>query len=247
MSEAGQKVAIVTGGAKGIGKAIALDLAGQGWSIALCYRSSADAARATAEAIREKGARALEGRYDVSDPAACEALVARVLSEWGRVDALINGAGPYVREPLLETSLESWREMFASNLDSVFYMSRRVAPTMQQQKSGRIVSFSMANADQMIGQPQLTAHYIAKVGVLILTRSLARILAPHGVTVNAVSPGFIASGSAPDEELQKMVKNIPAGYVGELKDAVSAALFLLSDEARYVNGANIHLSGGWGV
>ena len=241
------KVAIVTGGAKGIGRAIGLDLAEQGWSIAFCYRTSADAARETAQALRGKGAPVIEGRYDVSDPAACQALVSRVLGEWGRVDALVNGAGPYVREPLLETSVENWREMFASNLDSVFYMSRLVARPMQEQKSGRIVSFSMANADQMIGQPQLAAHYIAKVGVLILTRSLARILAPHNVTVNAVSPGFIASGSAPDAELQKMVKNIPAGYVGELKDAVAAVRFLLSEEARYVNGANIHLSGGWGV
>ena len=242
-----RKVAIVTGGAKGIGRAIGLDLAEQGWSVAFCYRTSTDAARETAEALRGKGAPVIEGRYDVSDPAACEALVSRVLGEWGRVDALVNGAGPYVREPLLETSVLNWREMFASNLDSVFYMSRLVARPMQEQKSGRIVSFSMANADQMIGQPQLAAHYIAKVGVLILTRSLARILAPYNVTVNAVSPGFIASGSAPDAELQKMVKNIPAGYVGELKDAVAAVRFLLSEEARYVNGANIHLSGGWGV
>jgi 3-oxoacyl-[acyl-carrier protein] reductase len=241
------RVAIVTGGAKGIGRAVALKLAEQGYSVAFCYRSSALAARETAEAIRAKGARVIEGRYDVSDASACEALVSRVLSEWGRVDVLINGAGPYVREPLLETSLESWREMFASNLDSVFYMSRLVASPMQEQRSGRIVSFSMANADQMIGQPQLTAHYIAKVGVLILTRSLARILAPHNITVNAISPGFIKSGSAPDEELQKMVKSIPAGYVGELKDAVAAVRFLLSDEARYVTGANIHLSGGWGI
>jgi len=241
------RVAIVTGGAKGIGRAVGLGLAEQGWSVAFCYRTSAEDAQKTAEAMRQKGARVIEGRYDVSDPNACEALVSRVLSEWGRVDALINGAGPYVREPLLETSLESWREMFASNLDSVFYMSRLVARPMQEQRSGRIVSFSMANADQMIGQPQLTAHYIAKVGVLILTRSLARILAPHNVTVNAISPGFIATGSAPDEELQKMVKNIPAGYVGELKDAVSVVRFLLSEEARYVTGANIHVSGGWGI
>lgn len=241
------KVAIITGGAKGIGRAVGLDLAEQGWSVAFCYRASAEDARRTAEQLREKGARVIEGRYDVSDPKACEALVSRVLAEWGRVDALINGAGPYVREPLLETSLESWREMFASNLDSVFYMSRLVARPMKEQRSGRIVSFSMANADQMIGQPQLTAHYIAKVGVLILTRSLARILAPHNVTVNAISPGFIATGSAPDEELQKMVKNIPAGFVGELKDAVAAVRFLLSEEARYVTGANIHLSGGWGI
>jgi 3-oxoacyl-[acyl-carrier protein] reductase len=118
---------------------------------------------------------------------------------------------------------------------------------MKEQGWGRIVSFSMANADQMIGQPQLTAHYISKVGVLVLTRTLARILGPHHITVNAISPGFIASGSAPEEELQRMVKSIPAGYVGELSDAVSAVCYLLSEEARYVNGANLHLSGGWGV
>jgi 3-oxoacyl-[acyl-carrier protein] reductase len=241
------RVAIVTGGAKGIGRAVALSLAEDGWSVAICYRTSADAGRETAELIREKGARAIEGAYDVSDPKACEALVTRVLAEFGRVDALVNGAGPYERAPLLETSLESWHEMFDNNLHPVFYMSRLVAPAMIQQKWGRIVSFGMANADQMVGQPQLTPHYIAKIGTLVLTRTLARVLAPHNVTANCVSPGFIASGSAPDEELQKMVKNIPAGYVGELKDAVSVVRFLVSEEARYVNGANIHLSGGWGV
>jgi 3-oxoacyl-[acyl-carrier protein] reductase len=137
--------------------------------------------------------------------------------------------------------------MFDNNLHPVFYLSRLVAPQMIQRKWGRIINFSMANADQMAAQPQITAHYVAKAGILILTRTLAKILGAHNVTVNAVSPGFIASGSAPDEELQKMVKSIPAGYVGELADAVSAVRFLLSEEARYVNGANLQVSGGWGI
>jgi 3-oxoacyl-[acyl-carrier protein] reductase len=97
------------------------------------------------------------------------------------------------------------------------------------------------------GSATVTAHYISKAGVLILARTLAKILGPHGITVNTISPGFIASGSAPAEELERMVKNIPAGYVGEVSDAVAVARFLLSDEARYVNGANVHVSGGWGV
>jgi 3-oxoacyl-[acyl-carrier protein] reductase len=118
---------------------------------------------------------------------------------------------------------------------------------MIERRWGRIVNFSMANADQFVGQPSITAHYIAKVGVLILTRSLARTLAPHGITVNSISPVFIDSGSAPKEELMAMEKRIPAGYVGSTNDAVEVASFLLSDEARYVNGANIHLSGGWGI
>jgi Dehydrogenases with different specificities (related to short-chain alcohol dehydrogenases) len=105
----------------------------------------------------------------------------------------------------------------------------------------------MANADKFSAQTEITAHYIAKTGVLILTRSLARLLAPYGITVNAISPGFISSGSAPDEELAKMAKLIPAGYVGSTQEAVSATLFLISEEAKYINGGNIHLSGGWGI
>ncbi|MER3423400.1 MAG: 3-oxoacyl-ACP reductase, partial [Nitrospiraceae bacterium] len=114
-------------------------------------------------------------------------------------------------------------------------------------KHGRIITFSMANADQMIAQPDITAHYIAKAGVLILTRTLAKLLAPHGITVNAVSPGFIQSGSAPPEELASMAKRIPAGYLCEVSDTVAVVRFLLSDEARYVNGTNIHVSGAWGI
>ena len=137
--------------------------------------------------------------------------------------------------------------MFDNNLHPVFYLSQAVLPIMTEQKWGRIVCFSMANAEQVIAQPQLTAHYISKVGLLILARSLARLVAAHGITVNCISPGFIDSGSAPKEELDKMAKLIPAGYVGNVADAVSAVRYLLSDEARYVNGANLQLSGAWGV
>jgi 3-oxoacyl-[acyl-carrier protein] reductase len=241
------RVALIAGGARGIGRAIALHLAESGWSIAICYRSSEQEAQETVEAIQKKGGKGLAVKADVSDPEAALGLVREVEEAWGRIDALINCAGPYHRVPLLEETLEGWHAMFSNNLHPVFYLSRLVAPGMIERKWGRIITFSMANADQCVAQPQITAHYIAKAGVLILTRTLARVLAPHGITVNAISPGFIASGSAPAEELKTMEKKIPAGHVGSLEDAVAAAAFLLSDEAGYVNGANIHLSGAWGV
>jgi 3-oxoacyl-[acyl-carrier protein] reductase len=165
----GGRVALITGGARGIGRAVGLDLAAHGWDIAFCYRTAAREAAETASLVRQAG-------------------------RWGR-----------------------------------------------------IVAFSMANADQMVAQPEVTAHYIAKAGLLVLTRTLAKTLAPHGITVNAISPGFINSGSAPEAELAAMLKRIPAGHVGEVDDAVAAVRFLLSDDARYVNGTNIHVSGGWGI
>ncbi|TKB92582.1 MAG: SDR family oxidoreductase [Nitrospira sp.] len=242
-----ERVALITGGAKGIGRGIALDLAAKQWSVAICYRTSEAEARATADAITKQGGRALSIRCDVSDPQAAKELVTQVEQQWGRIDALINGAGPYHRVNLFEETVAGWNEMFDGNLHPIFYLAKAVAPGMKARKSGRIISFSMANADQMISQPDVTAHYIAKAGVLILTRTLAKLLAPHGITVNAISPGFIDSGSAPPEELTGMTKRIPAGYIGTVNDTVAAVRYLLSDDARYVNGANIQISGAWGI
>jgi 3-oxoacyl-[acyl-carrier protein] reductase len=240
-------VALITGGARGIGRAAALDLAAEGWSVAFCWRTSQADAESLAQQVERAGARALSVQCDVSDPAACEQLVSRVQAELGRIDALLNCAGPYRRVPLFEETIEGWHEMFDNNLHPVFYMARLVAPLMRAQGSGRIVNFSMTNADNLLAQPQITAHYIAKAGILVLTRTLAKLLGPDGITVNAISPGFIDSGSAPAAELERMLKQIPAGRIGSLPDVVAAIRYLLSDEAAYVNGANLQISGGWGV
>jgi 3-oxoacyl-[acyl-carrier protein] reductase len=247
MTVTNNKVALITGGARGIGRAVALDLASQGWSVAICYRTSAKEAAEVVIAAQQQGVNGLTMQCDVSDPVAATQCVQRLNQEWGRIDALINGAGPYHRVSLLKETNEGWHSMFDNNLHAVFYLTQAVIPIMRERKWGRIVCFSMANAEQLIAQPQLTAHYITKVGLLALARSYARLIAPDGITMNCVSPGFIDSGSAPKEELERMVKLIPAGYVGSVDDAASAVRFLLSDEARYVNGANIQLSGAWGV
>jgi 3-oxoacyl-[acyl-carrier protein] reductase len=242
-----QHVALITGGAKGIGRGIALDLASRQWKIAVCYRTSDTEAKTTAQEIMQRGGQALAIRCDVSDPVAAKNMVTQVEQEWGRIDVLINGAGPYHRVNLFDETVEGWNDMFDGNLHPIFYLAQAIAPGMKARKSGRIISFSMANADQMEAQPDVTAHYIAKAGVLILTRTLAKLLAPYGITVNAISPGFIDSGSAPPQELAAMTKRIPAGYIGTVDDTIAAVRYLLSEEARYVNGANIQISGAWGI
>ena len=240
-------VALITGGARGIGKGIALDLATRGWSVAICYRTSEEEAVATTRAIVDQGGQGLAVRCDVSDHEACRDLVSQVEGHWGKIDVLVNGAGPYHRVNVFDETPEGWAEMFTNNLHPVLYLAQAVAPGMKARQAGRIISFSMANADKMEAQPMVTAHYIAKAGILILTRTLAKLLAPHGITVNAISPGFIDSGSAPPGELAGMANKVPAGYIGDVNDTVAAVRYLLSDEARYVTGTNIHVSGGWGL
>ena len=242
-----QKTALISGGAKGIGRQLGLRLGERGWAVALCYRKSRAEADSTAATIEAKGGRALAIHADVSTPEVCTALVRQVLDWQGRVDAFIHCAGPYHRVDVLDETPVGWREMFAGNLDSFFYLARLVAPVMVKQQDGRIVAFSMANADRLMAQTQLTAHYLAKVGVLGLVRSLAKALAKHKITVNAVSPGFVDSGSVDAAELAGLVKTIPAGRIGSVDDAVNAVLYLLSDEAAYVTGTSLHVSGGWGI
>jgi 3-oxoacyl-[acyl-carrier protein] reductase len=240
-------VAFIPGGVRGIGRALALNLARQGWMIAICFRKSEAEAASLCSELQTIGTRVLCERADVSDHVVAETMVRRVEKEFGRIDALVNCIGSYHRIPLMEESIEGWHEMFDNNLHPVFYMCRAAAPGMIRRGWGRIINFSIIGADQNIGQPFIAAHYIAKVGVLVLTRSLAKMLAPHGITVNAISPGFIETGSVSPDELAQSYRNIPAGYMGSPHDAVGAVCYLLSEEARYVNGTNIYLSGGWGL
>ncbi len=227
--------ALLVGGTRGIGAALAADLLDAGWAITLASRTT------RAEELEARGANWV--RCDASDPEACGALVASIAP----VDALVVCAGPYHRVPFFKETAEGWRGMFANNLDPVFFLGQAVLPSMRKRGWGRILTFSMSNAAKLQANPRVAAHYVAKAGVVALTRTLSRVGANRGVTANCISPGFIDSGSAPAEELAEMVPKIPAGRIGTLDEVVALARFLLSDEAAYVNGADIPISGGWGL
>ncbi len=241
------RVALIAGGTRGIGKALGIELAKQGWKIAVCYRENKASAKRFRSEIENRGLQVLCIEADVSQSAVAEDLVRRVESEYGRIDALVHCFGLYHRVSLMEESIEGWHDMFDHNLHPVFYLSRLAAVGMMERRWGRIIGFSMVNADRLSAQPYVTAHYIAKAGILVLMRSLAKMLAPYGITANSISPGFIETGSVPKDVLEQSMANIPAGYMGRTDDAVSAVCYLLSEEARYVNGSNIHVSGAWGI
>jgi 3-oxoacyl-[acyl-carrier protein] reductase len=240
-------VALVPGGARGIGRAVALDLAGAGWAVAVAYRQSEAEARETEAAVAAHGVPAMAVRADVARPGAAADLVTRVESAFGRVDALVHTAGPFRHVPLLAETPEGWRAVFDDNLHGLFHVCHAVAPGMAARGWGRIVAFGLASAAEVAAHPNLTAYAAAKTGVLVLARSLARVLAPRGVTVNVVAPGFIDSGSTPPAELRAWIPRIPAGRLGTVGDAVAVVRFLLSEEAGYVTGASIPVSGGWGT
>ena len=241
------RVALVTGATRGIARGIALDLARQGWAVAVSFRTNARAADATRAAIEAAGVPALALQADLAEAAAARALVARVEETWGRLDALVHGAGPYHDVPLLEETPERWRDAFRQNLDPLLFLAQAAAPGMRARRWGRILGLGLATADRLAAQPNVTAYYIAKAGLLVLVRSLAKVLAPDGVTVNAVSPGILETPGYPRPDFDALLARIPAGHLGQVGDVVAAARFLLSDEARYVTGANIHVSGGWGL
>ncbi|MCB9558252.1 MAG: SDR family oxidoreductase [Deltaproteobacteria bacterium] len=239
-----KKTVLITGATGKLAAAIIPMLAEQGWNLALCGRRAEPLERSRAELRGESVAACFVA--DLADNSATEELVDAVLSRFGRIDALIHAAGSYRREPLLEQAIADWHGQFADNLHSLYYLARAVAPTMKAAGWGRIVSFGLVNAERLAAQPMITAHSIAKTGVLILTRTLAQQLGPFGITANVISPGYLEHATQAGEAAQ-LLKRIPSGRLGRGDDICGVLALLLSERADYINGANVTISGGWGL
>ena len=237
------RVAIVTGAARGIGKAIGRKLSQEGIAVALC--DLLDEVSATAEELSSEGANVLPLQVDVTDIEAVESVVKTTIDKLGSVDILVNNAG-IVRDALLVRMKESdWDAVIAVNLKGAFNCIKAVARPMMKQKSGRIVNISsVMGLTGNIGQANYSA---SKAGIIGLTKSAAKELGRRGINVNAIAPGFIMSKmteALPEDQKQKALDSIPLGFLGSPEDVASAVAFLVSDSARYITGQVIQVDGG---
>ncbi len=243
-----ERVAIVTGGGSGFGREIALGLAREGARVAVLDRN-ADGAEQTVEAIAAVGGEAAVASADITRKAEVDAVVAATMARWGTVHILINNAGWDKVKPFLETSEELWDQLLDINLKGPMLCTRAVLDTMVAQQYGRIVN--VASDAGRVGSSGEVVYSAAKGGVIAFTKALAREVARHGITVNCVSPGpsdtplFRREIVEPFPKLAEgLVRVIPMGRLGTPQDIAPAVLYLASDEARYVTGQTLSVSGG---
>jgi 3-oxoacyl-[acyl-carrier protein] reductase len=239
------RVALVTGSSRGIGREIALTLGRTGFDVAVNYLKEADEAAKCVQEIMRSGVKSAAFRADVRKAAGAEGLVREVVSAFGRIDVLVNNVGDFMMKDILDLDPDEWMGRFDSNLHGTFFCCRAAIPHMIQHKWGRIVNIGVANADSIGPVLNTTPYTIAKTGVLILTKTLAKKLGPLGITANCVSPGMINKGDLSREDTEHLAKSVPLRRLGKPSDIASAVRFLVSEEGSYITGANIVVSGGW--
>ncbi len=245
MGELNGKIALVTGAGRGIGRAIAYELARQGATVIINYRGSEDKAKTLAEEIEKMGKKAYLSRFDVSNPQEVKEKIKEIEKEVGNIQILVNNAG-IVRDTLfLRMKEEDWDRVIKTNLYSVFYVTQAVLPMMIKEKWGRIINISSVVA--FTGNPGQTNYTAAKAGIIGFSKSLALEVAGKNITVNVIAPGYIETdmtAGLPDRVKQAFLQQIPLKRAGLPEEVAYLTAFLASEKASYITGCVFHINGG---
>ncbi len=239
------KTAIVTGGSRGIGRAIALALAAQNAKVAILYAGNAAAAQATVEEAQKSGHTMTAVQCDVADSAATKTAIDALLKEWGQIDILVNCAGITRDGLVMRMKDEDFDDVIATNLKGAFLMTRQCAAAMMKRRTGRIIN--IASVSGLCGNAGQANYAAAKAGMLGLTKSVARELAGRGVTCNAIAPGFIETdmtAALSEKALAAGLQNVPMNRLGTPEEVASLAVYLCSEGAGYITGEVIRIDGG---
>lgn len=240
MKNSNSKYAMITGSTSGLGKEIALALAQQGYHIIIHYLNSKEHAEKTVgEISKETGVDCFSIQADLRYPNQVVALFDEIKAKGITLEIFVQNVGNYLKKDILETEFDEWNEIINSNLNATFYCNQLVAKMMIANKSGRIINIGFANLGQVTAKKMIAPYYIAKNGVLVITKTLAAELAGDGITVNMVSPGVL------ETSISKPVHEIPVGRLATLEETVRAVLFLTSEDSNYITGANLDIAGGW--
>ena len=240
------RAALVTGGSRRIGRSIALALARAGTDVAVTYRRSKADAQSVVRAIEGMGRRGVAIPADLVKPTAAKAAVDRTARAFGRLDILVNNVGEWVVRPVASTDLPTWQRILDTNLTATYVASKAAVPYMRRGGWGRIVNLGSAGSYRAHGTANMAAYYAAKAGVVAFSKALAREVGRHGITVNVVSPGVIQKfegarrGVRRDRDAETAV-----GRAGTGEDVAAAVLFLVSEEASFVTGDVLGVTGGW--
>ena len=241
-----QRVALVTGGTRGIGKGIAVALGREGVRLAIAYRSNKAAAQNALRQLQADGAECFAVETDVTNPSKVTFLMETILERSGRLDILINNVGEFRWRLLADSTLEEWQEILTSNLLSALYASKAALPAMHRQRWGRIINLGAVGAERAFGQATISAYAAAKAAVVAFSRSLAIEEAKSGITVNVVNPSNIDEKELSLAEARRMRDaRFPIGRPPTVEDVAAAVKFFASEEADYITGQVLNVSGGW--